>query len=131
MKKRVIYTLFAFVLFSIPLLSQTEITGLVIDGKDNQPLVGAQIVLKNGKGSVTDERGYFNITTDKIRDTIRIKYLGYIDEIMTVTVDKSALGTIELDRSSTTLNEIVVSASPHNFKKGFKGSNYRINPASL
>src|SRR5690606_13690994 len=28
-------------------------------------------------------------------------------------------------------NEIIVSASPHNFKKGFKGSNYRINPVSL
>lgn len=112
--------------------SQETFSGKIIDNKDNQPLIGAIIQLQsNGVGTVTDEQGNFQITSEKEDDTAIVKYLGYEEARIQITSGSFDLGTIKLLRSKTTLDEVIVSASPSSYKGQFKGSNFRISPLAL
>ncbi|NVN19946.1 TonB-dependent receptor [Muricauda sp. HICW] len=118
-------------LFGLLGRSQENLIGKVVDATDGQPLVGAQIVLNpSQKGTLTDEFGYFQIAVDPGDSSIIVRYLGYEEQKMSIS-NMLELGTIALKRSNTTLSEVIVSASPKNFKSEFKGSNFRINPISL
>ena len=108
--------------------SQTKLTGKVIDATDLQPLIGAQIIIQEGRlGTVTDDFGYFEITAPSQTGTIAVKYLGYEEQAIGYTPTTSNMGIIKLVRANTTLDEVIVSASPNNYKTEFKGSNFRIN----
>jgi Fe(3+) dicitrate transport protein len=112
--------------------SQETFSGKIIDNKDNQPLIGAIIQLQsNGAGTITDEQGNFQITSEKEDDTAIIKYLGYEEARIQIVSGSFDLGTIKLLRSKTTLDEVIVSASPSSYKGQFKGSNFRISPLAL
>lgn len=129
---QVLGTLLCFLFISISSFSQTKLTGRVVDATDSQPLIGAQIILQDGElGGVTNESGYFEFNVDTETQSILIKYLGYEEKQIAITSTTSDLGTLELNRANTTLDEVIVSASPQNFKKEFKGSNFRINPVVL
>ncbi|MBO0324000.1 TonB-dependent receptor [Muricauda sp. CAU 1633] len=112
--------------------SQNKIIGKVIDATDSQPLIGAQVIIKDVQlGTVTDDFGYFEITAPSQTGTITFKYLGYEEKTLDFSPSTTNLGMIELVRANTTLDEVIVSASPHNYKADFKGSNFRINPVTL
>lgn len=112
--------------------SQGNITGKVLDETDNQPLIGAIVQLQsNETGTVTDEKGNFQIAIEQEDDVVTIKYLGYEERQIEVTGNTSDLGVITIQRANTTLDEVIVSASPNNYKGQFKGSNFRINPIAL
>ena len=51
--------------------------------------------------------------------------------MITINTQNPELGTIALQLSNTTLDEVIVSASPKSFKDEFKGSNFRITPIAL
>lgn len=125
-------TLLCFLFISISSFSQTKLTGRVVDATDLQPLIGAQIILQDGQlGGVTNETGFFEFNVDTETQNILIKYLGYEEKQITITSTTGDLGLLELKRANTTLDEVIVSASPQNFKEEFKGSNFRINPVAL
>ena len=120
-----------FLLFGFLANGQKNLKGKVVDAMDGQPLIGAQVFLRNSqKGTLTDDLGYFEIQVDSEDNVLLIKYLGYEQMQITIPADNE-LGTIALKRSNTTLSEVIVSASSKNFKSEFKGSNFRINPVSL
>ncbi|MER3318572.1 MAG: TonB-dependent receptor [Allomuricauda sp.] len=111
--------------------AQEKIKGKVVDASDGQPLIGAQIILKpSKKGTMTDDFGRFEVKADSHDGSLAVKYLGY-EEWEASIPDNYDLGIIALKRSNTTLSEVIVSASPKNFKSEFKGSNFRINPVTL
>lgn len=122
-----------FALFSNFLsYSQSKFTGKVVDASDKQPLLGAQIIVApGGKGTLTDDFGRFEIQAGREDNAIVVKYLGYEDVEIAISSSSTDLGTIELTRSNTTLDEVIVSASPKNFKTDIVGSNFRINPVTL
>lgn len=112
--------------------SQKVISGKVIDQTDKQPLIGAFVQLQSsGTAGVTDEQGNFQIILQQESDFLLINYLGYDETRIEVGLKTSDLGIIELQRANTTLDEVIVSASPNNYKSEFKGSNFRINPIAL
>ncbi|MCB0707341.1 MAG: TonB-dependent receptor [Saprospiraceae bacterium] len=132
MKKQ--FSLLLAILLAISNLawSQNTLTGKVIDETDQQPLIGALIQLQsNGKGTVTNEQGYFKLEITPGTDVLIIKYLGYDESRIDVNSNTSEIGVIEMKRGNTTLDEVIVSASPNNYKGTFKGSNFRINPLTL
>jgi len=132
MNKRVITFLIILLTISNWAWSQNTINGKVIDQTDKQPLIGALIQLQSsGNGTVTDEQGKFELKNSNGKDFIVIKYLGYDEAQIEVNTETSDLGTIELQRANTTLDEVIVSASPNSYKGQFKGSNFRINPIAL
>lgn len=129
-RKITIFTVVTLLL-SFTAHSQNLIKGKIVDEADHQPLIGAILILEPGsKVVVSDENGNFETTVDKIQK-ISVRYLGYEATELIVEPNTTDIGTIPIARSSTTLNEILVSASSINFKSDIKGSNYRINPVAL
>lgn len=125
-------TLLLALLFCQLGFSQTSINGIVIDGADQQPLIGAIVQVKStGDGVVTDEAGRFTIQLKPTEEELIFRYLGYNEKALVYSGPTSEDLIVELERANTTLDEVVVSASPNNYKTGFKGSNFRISPLQL
>lgn len=117
MRKKVIFIVIASLLIGFQSFAQPIISGKIIDFEDQQPLIGAHIILEStGMGTVTDESGFFELTLEKDKDIVLLKYLGYEEKRIGINELNPDLGTIALHRSNTTLEEVIVSASP-NFHK--------------
>lgn len=112
-------------------IAQVQVTGEIVDNDDGQPLIGAQIVLPSGKGTVSDESGNFQLSVEAGQHAAVVNYLGYEEKRLEFDTDAPDLGTIRLVRANTTLDEVIVSASPENYKTEFKGSNFRLSPLAL
>ena len=116
---------------SIQVFGQIKITGTIIDSDDRQPLIGAQVIVSADVGTTTDEHGFFILDLAKGAYILKIKYLGYEEKELKISSSTPELGTVALVKSNTTLDEVIVSASPNNFKDDFKGSNFRVLPVAL
>ena len=85
--------------------AQKPVTGTVIDGGINEPLIGATVVVKGTTtGTVTDINGKFSISA-KPSDVLVISYIGLEKQELTVG-DKTTLN-IKLQPASTQLAEVV------------------------
>jgi len=112
--------------------AQDLVRGRVVDATDGQPLLGAQILVEpSGKGTLSDNFGRFELQFAPGDNKLLIRYLGYGQKELELGRGTFDLGTITLNRSDTTLDEVVVSASARNFKPDFVGSNFRIDPIAL
>lgn len=129
---RIAISLLSVLFIQFSAIAQDCFSGRILDAGDQQPLIGAQVILESsGEGTVTDESGFFKIDVTTNPEVLIIRYLGYDEKRITLDGSTFALGDIDLDMANTTLSEVVVSASPNNYKHDFKGSNYRINPLTL
>ncbi|ARN71303.1 hypothetical protein BST91_06435 [Nonlabens tegetincola] len=89
---------------------KTKVTGVVLNAKDNSPLVNVNIVnLNQVKGTVTNEAGEFSITA-KVKDTLFFSYLGFQTINVPVTNDWIKFGnvTISMTEKGIALEEVVV-----------------------
>lgn len=93
------------------------VRGRIIDDLSQQPLEGANVLVRQGQGVATDADGRFTLRLVPGRYTLRISILGYRNQIVPVTV-----GTTEvvLDLKATaenqTLTEVVVSGASNRAK---------------
>lgn len=132
MDKKIVSLTVALLFISTVVFSQNSISGKIIDAEDKQPLIGAVIQLQaSGSTAVTDEKGIFQIFSEKGNDIAVIKFLGYAEMRIEITPETTKLDIVELVRANSTLDEVIVSASSNNFKKKFKGSNFKISPITL
>lgn len=132
MNKRIRIILFYMLAMSHVAFSQNSINGKVIDQNDQTPLIGALVQLQSStNATVTDQLGMFELISPNDNDFIIIKYMGYEEIQIKVNAQTSDIGIIECNRANTTLDEVIVSASPNTYKSEFKGSNFRINPITL
>lgn len=122
---------FISILIQTQLFAQVLVSGKVIDEESKEPLIGAQIILQTGGGAVTDNYGNFSLTAKDGVYSAVVKYLGYEDKAFVINTQNPEIGTVLLHLSSTTLDEVIVSASANSFIKDFKGSNFRISPIAL
>ena len=82
-----------------------KVTGTVISGSDNEPLIGASVIVQGTKvGSVTDLDGNFTIDA-KNGQTLEVSYLGFITQKVKVNGQKLNI-TLQEDKHS--LDEVVV-----------------------
>ena len=82
-----------------------KVTGTVISGSDNEPLIGASVMVQGTKvGSVTDLDGNFTIDA-KNGQTLEVSYLGFITQKVKVNGQKLNI-TLQEDKHS--LDEVVV-----------------------
>ena len=82
-----------------------KVTGTVISGSDNEPLIGASVMVQGSKvGSVTDLDGNFTIDA-KSGQTLEVSYLGFITQKVKVNGQKLNI-TLQEDKHS--LDEVVV-----------------------
>ncbi len=87
------------------IIAQKLVTGTVIDGGINEPLIGGTVVVKGSTtGTITDINGKFSISV-KPTDVLVISYIGLEKE--EVAVGEKTTFTIKLQPASTQLAEVV------------------------
>ncbi|MBS1528911.1 MAG: carboxypeptidase-like regulatory domain-containing protein, partial [Bacteroidetes bacterium] len=115
LKGRTMCILILCLLSSLVVTAQTKISGKVIGSDDKQPIIGATVKIKGTNvGVVTDVNGNFTLT-GKTGYVLVISYIGYTPK--TITVTSAELGTITLDVTNSTLNEVVVTGYQSQRKK--------------
>jgi TonB-linked SusC/RagA family outer membrane protein len=109
--------------------AQTRITGKVIGGDDNQPIIGATIKKKVGPGgSTTDASGTFTLITSPT-DILVVSFVGYASQEVVVGDQKSI--TVTLQPSDNSLTEVIVTGYTTQRKKDLTGAVTVVNVAQL
>ena len=86
-------------------LNAQTVKGTVISGSDNEPLIGASVMVEGTKnGAVTDLDGNFAITA-KNGQTLEVSYLGFITQKVKVT---GSVINVTLLEDKQSLDEVVV-----------------------
>ena len=86
-------------------LNAQTVKGTVISGSDNEPLIGASVMVEGTKnGAVTDLDGNFTITA-KNGQTLEVSYLGFITQKVKVT---GSVINVTLLEDKQSLDEVVV-----------------------
>ncbi|MGV7107977.1 carboxypeptidase-like regulatory domain-containing protein [Flavobacterium sp. U410] len=100
-----------FFLTSLTVFSQTTITGVVVDGEYNEPLAGANVVIKGTTdGATTDFDGKFEIKTSQTSGQIIVTYLGFQSKAITFN-GTANLGNVSLTADENQLEGVVVVGS--------------------
>ena len=88
--------------------AQTEkVTGQVISAEDNQPVIGAAIVVKGTTiGTITDFDGKFSLDVPNDAKSVMVSYVGLKGREIPIT----AVMNIKLESDSHALDEVVVTA---------------------
>lgn len=104
--------LYGFLFLStLTVFSQSKITGIVIDGEVNQPLAGANVIVKGTTtGTATDFDGKFEISSSSKAGEVVIAYLGFESKTVkfTITGNSVNLGIISLSPDANQLEEVVL-----------------------
>ncbi len=96
--------LFVVVLVSTS-MAQIKVTGTVMDGEYNEPLIGATVQIKGSTvGTVTDISGVYNLVANT-GDILVYSYTGFDSKEMTVGTDATMNVTMS---AGSTLDEVVV-----------------------
>ncbi|HLK28333.1 MAG TPA: TonB-dependent receptor [Puia sp.] len=116
--------LLGIILFhSVLLNAQTkEITGKVIDAKDESPLGGVTITSKGSKGAVlSNTDGTFTIKVNDKSSVLHFSYIGYESKDIPINSISGTLA-ISLQASQKALSEVVVVGYGKALKKDLTGS---------
>ncbi len=97
-------------------LKQT-LRGTVTDAVTGSPLIGANVIVRNGSepvGTTTDMNGHFELKNTSIgRHTIEVSYIGYQSQVINnllLTSAKEAVVTVQLSENAIEVEEVVVVA---------------------
>ena len=98
---------------ALPSLSQTKVTGCVVDSLSRRPLKGAAVTLVRGGRAVsfgkTDEKGCFSVVAQS-GDSLQVTFLGY--EKRRVAAVKGSEMVVELAQRAFRLKEVQVKGLP-------------------
>ncbi|UII79069.1 TonB-dependent receptor [Flagellimonas sp. CMM7] len=91
--------------------SNFTISGNVTDKMNGETLFGTSIFLKGTTiGAITNEYGFYSISAPKGSYTLVFSHMGYQEITMEVVLDKNQKIDIEVQESSTQLDEVEVTA---------------------
>lgn len=122
MMKKLMLVLLALVACTTMAVAQkATVTGVLVDGAQNEPLPGAAVVLLNPKdssqvtGVATDVEGRINMSVERYGTyLLRISYLGFVPHFRAITLNKNNktlnLGTIVLEEDARVMKEAQVTA---------------------
>ncbi len=114
MKRVIILMLCLVTSMNIVLAQNRKITGTVVSAEDNEPVIGAAVVVRGTQiGIVTDVDGVFKLEVPSSAKTLIISYLGMKTQEVTI---KDGLKII-LESDSQSLDEVVVTAMGLNREK--------------
>jgi hypothetical protein len=110
-KSKLKTTLFLFFLISINFLSSQIINGIVKDSISEKNIAFANIVLKKGKGTYSNESGIFELDIKNFNsDTLKISNIGYESKLIPVIHFKNKINfEILLKPKTESLDEVLIS----------------------
>ena len=108
----------AFLVFSFVGLSVAQdvtLSGTIRDKETDEPLVGASVVTKDGKGVTTDLDGKYSIKLPKGEYSITYSFIGYDPKVKEIDLTSGApvKKDVNLGMKSEQLDIVVVSASQY------------------
>lgn len=119
MKERLTMLLACLFLMIGGVIAQTKVNGTVVNQLDNEPVIGASImIVGTNDGTVTDANGRFELTMPEGRKTLRITYVGM--EPLEVSARPNMRIVLTDDENS--LSEIVVTGYGVTRKAAFTGA---------
>ena len=90
-------------------IAQRKITGIVYDDKNNAPLEGATVSVKNNSATtVTDAEGKFSLTAPQGKISIEISFVGYDTRNITVGSGETNLNITLSQTQTKQLNDVVI-----------------------
>ena len=118
MEKRLMMFLVSLFLSMGIATAQTQVSGTVISSEDNEPIIGASIIVQGSKaGTVTDSDGKFSLTVPKGKKMV-VSYIGMQPQ----TLNPKANMRIVLTPNNATLNEVVVTGVSNMDRRMFTGA---------
>ena len=105
-------------------LAQTKISGTVVGAEDNQPVIGATVMVVGTKaGVVTDVDGKFSLTTDVANPQVTVGYIGMVSQTLKGTTDMKVV----LKSSTQALKEVVVTGLTRTDRRLFTGATDKVD----
>lgn len=105
-------------------VAQNTISGTVVDGENNEPIIGASVFIKGTKvGTVTDIDGHFTFNASTATPTLEISYIG----MKKVTVKGGKNIKVTMFPDAGTLEEVVVTGMQQMDKRLFTGATTKID----
>ena len=124
--KGIITLLFSFI-YCFTLHSQMNLKGIVYDATFHEPVPFAHIVnSENGKGTISDENGIFNIEINQGKELI-VSAIGYKSE--KIIIEETSEITIYLTSMKYLLNEVNVYASSKTIETATSSTSLRAKEA--
>jgi TonB-dependent starch-binding outer membrane protein SusC len=103
--KQLLSFLFFFLAFTMELMAQVNVSGVVLDADTGEPLIGVTIAVKGAtSGTITDVDGKFTISVQNNDLIIVVSYIGYRSTEIRPGIDL----TINLPKDINQLDEVVV-----------------------
>ncbi|MDR0574070.1 MAG: TonB-dependent receptor [Tannerella sp.] len=100
--------------------------GEVVDARSNEPVIGANVLLKGGKadnsGTITDIDGLFSLSIPALPATIAVSYIGYRPQEIDLYEASDETLVILLVEDLNLLNEVVVVGYGTQKRSDFTGS---------
>lgn len=107
-KMKKFYFVLVMLLMGVVGFSQGTVTGTIIDEQINQPLAGANIVVKGTTNGVsTDFDGKFSIEVSEASGTLVLSYIGYVRKDVPFS-EFGNMGQITLQEDAESLDEVIV-----------------------
>ena len=99
-----------FLLLSIAVQSQTQLSGTVTDGVDGEPVIGASIYFPLLKeGTVTDVSGRYSIDKlPKVKTTIQVSFVGHQTIVEEIDLRTTSTADFTMRENNAMLSEVVV-----------------------
>ncbi len=117
MIQKKLQTIIVLLAFLLPMLLvaqnqpvvNTNVRGKVVNDKTNEPLVGANVIIKGiTNGDITDENGEFALMTAQVLPfTVVVSYTGYFKKEVVISENKVV---IRLEQNSEELGTVVVTS---------------------
>ena len=100
--------LFFTTFLSLPFVLLSQIKGVILDEKNQEPIAGAKIILSTGQKVQTNVNGEFVIAPSRYPVKLNFGMLGYVDDSLVIT--KDTIFTKYLQIESIQIKTIVISA---------------------
>ena len=111
--KKIKHWLSLWVFFMISTLSAQTITGTVIDQETNEPLLGANVLIKGTThGASTDSKGHFSLKTTEKKGVVEVSFIGFKTQDVPFTIVKGkAVLQVKLLADAQELTALVVTGN--------------------
>ena len=119
MKYKVLLLMMLLIASGANAQNKRKITGTVTD-ESGEPIIGASVMLKGtSSGPITSMDGSFNLEA-KDGEVLKISYIGYLEQLVTITPGKDLQVTLLEDLAS--LDEVIVIGYGTAKRRDFTGS---------
>lgn len=120
MRKILFSIYFLLVVFSYPIMAQgklTRVSGIVTDSVTKEPMPFVNIVfVDRNVGTVTDNEGYYSLTTQWGSDQLHASFVGYKQQVKQVEMGQTQKLNFMLSPNRYSLEEVTISAKRKRYK---------------